>query len=73
MRTSEIVSSRRAPEKPGAMTAMSSGVARTPISTSAAMTSARSDATAPGDAIGLLRFALRSSDAYTGMNDADSA
>ena len=47
MRTSAIVRSRLSPWNPGAMAAISAGVATTPTSTSAATTSASSDATAP--------------------------
>ena len=73
IRTSEIVNSRRAPEKPGAMAAMSSGVARTPINTSAAMINASRDATAPATRSASRASSFASSEEYTGMKDADSA
>ena len=47
IRTRTIASDRVSPLKPGAMSGMSSGVAKTPISTIALTTSASSDATAP--------------------------
>ena len=59
MRTISIVSSRLSPVKPGAITAISTGVATTPASTSTATTSASSDADRAGDAIGVAALAAR--------------
>jgi hypothetical protein len=55
------------------MAAISSGVARTPNSTRMATTSASSAPTAPATRSASFRSPRATSEAYTGMNDADNA
>jgi hypothetical protein len=73
MRTSTMVRSRVVPVNPGAMASMSSGVATTPTSTIRLTASASSDATAPATRSASDRSPRATSEAYTGMNEAESA
>src|SRR5436190_1769683 len=73
MRTSDVVSTRFSPVKPGAMRSISSGVANTPTRTSSDTTRARIDATAPATRSASRRSPFATNAAYTGMKDADSA
>ena len=47
MRTSKMVSARLSPEKPGAMASMRNGVAATPTTVNAVVTTVSNPATAP--------------------------
>ena len=70
MRTSRMVSSRFSPVKPGAMAAISQGVASTPSSVKIVVTSETSPATAPATLRASSSRPSARSAAYTGMNEA---